>query len=392
MADIQSIYNRLNSGTAFTPLSVDTFGDWSLEAGDVISVSKDGTTYSTPAMQSGLKWNGGSKVAISSLGDKQREPLSVLSRQQYASGGGRGGYWNTRKAFTDIHQSDTQIELIAREQRTIGGKVTNLESSFTVMSDRIGGSISADGKIIASAAIEAVTGPDGRTLLGVFKVDADQIYLNGNTTLNGIMTIQNGNLRVNSAIAAEHYYLGTGAIPVTIDYGVYDLKIVQSGSSYTLQKQTYADGTWQNIGTFSRAVTSADWTWSNGSAKAHLSPQNQDIYSPAVDTWVKSGSPAYDNTTKLVSQNFIITDEDGQTVTTMNFNISASAAYTAGANEVTINMPVNQIYTTSGSAPGGATEATTLKTRVLQAIADSDKVCFRVDAGPEAKRWYYMQF
>lgn len=382
MADYASIYSRLNADTAFVPLSADTFGDWSLEAGDVVSVSKDGTVYRTPAMQSGLHWNGASKVAISSLGDKQREPLSILSRQKYA-GGGRGGYWNSRKAFTKIAQSDTEINLIATEQRTINGKVTTLESNFIVMSDRIGGSISTDGKIIASAAIEAITGPDGKTLLGVFRVNADHIYLNGNTTLSGAMEIVNGNLRVNSGIAAEHFYLGTGFIPVMMDYGVYDLKITQSGNTYTLQKQTYADAEWQDIGNFSRAVTSATWAWSNGRAKVDLSPQGQSYYSPSIDSWTVRGNPSVSGST--VSQDINIVDEDGNTVTILNVSVNASAA------ENPISIPTNYIYTTSGSAPSGSTAANTMKTRILQAIADSETLVFRVDCGGTQK-YYHMSF
>jgi len=381
VADIQGIYNRLNSGSQYTPLSAETFGDWSMEAGDLVTVVKDGRSYVTPIMQGDLKWDGASKVTIESVGNREREPLGRMSRRKYSGGG--GGYWNSKKAFTKIAQSDTEINLIAKEQRNIGGKVTTLESNFSVMSDRIGGSIDADGKIIAEAAIEAVTGPDGKTLLGIFRVNADHIYLNGNTTLSGAMEIVNGNLRVNSGIAAEHFYLGTGFIPVMMDYGVYDLKITQSGNTYTLQKQTYADAEWQDVGNFSRAVASATWAWSNGRAKVDLSPQGQSYYSPSIDSWTVRGNPSVNGST--VSQDINIVDEDGNTVTILNVSVNASAV------ENPISIPTNYIYTTPGLAPSGSTNATTMRTRILQAIADSETLVFRVDCGG-SKKYYHMNF
>lgn len=100
MADFQSIYNRLNNGTQFTPLSAQTFGDWSIEAGDIVTVTKDGTSYQTPVMRSGLEWRGASLVTIESTGNKERDALNKLSKQDYlGSGAGSGlhGYYGARR-------------------------------------------------------------------------------------------------------------------------------------------------------------------------------------------------------------------------------------------------------------------------------------------------------
>jgi len=341
MADYASIYSRLNADTAFVPLSADTFGDWSLEAGDVVSVSKDGTVYRTPAMQSGLHWNGASKVSISSLGDKQREPLSILSRQKYA-GGGRGGYWNSRKAFTKIAQSDTEINLIAKEQKNIGGKVTTLESNFSVMSDRIGGSISENGKIIASAAIEAITGPDGKTLLGVFRVNADKIIMDGKTTINDIMTV------TGSATLLK----GTVVIGDKIDTGVFigsdhvvsapGFKIrtgilagrtlnvvdVQPQGTNAL-RVTYADGTtWD----FSKA-TSLDGAWSStyGPFRVQASPQGETM--DIKVEFVANGPSGYPIVRPAkTGANLFVIDLDVGSLTGSGANASRTVSAKAGSN------------------------------------------------------------
>ena len=100
MADFQSIYNRLNNGTQFTPLSAQTFGDWSIEAGDIVTVSKDGASYQTPVMRSGLEWRGASLVTIESTGNKERDALNKLSKQDYlgtGAGSGLHGYYGARR-------------------------------------------------------------------------------------------------------------------------------------------------------------------------------------------------------------------------------------------------------------------------------------------------------
>ena len=100
MADFQSIYNRLNNGTQFTPLSAQTFGDWSIEAGDIVTVTKDGTSYQTPVMRSGLEWRGASLVTIESTGNKERDALNKLSKQDYlgtGAGSGLHGYYGAKK-------------------------------------------------------------------------------------------------------------------------------------------------------------------------------------------------------------------------------------------------------------------------------------------------------
>ena len=167
MADVnyQGIYNRLNGASQYTPLSAETFGDWSMEAGDVVTVTKDGKSYASPVMIAGTDWRGAGTVTVESTGNRKREPLSVLSRKKFSGGG--GGYWNSKKAFTRIDKNDERVSIIAEKQTELGGKVTTLRSDFTVMSNRISGSISSNGKIIAEAAIEAISSIDssGRRVL-----------------------------------------------------------------------------------------------------------------------------------------------------------------------------------------------------------------------------------
>ena len=56
-----------------------------------------------------------------------------------------------------------------------------------------------------------------------------------------------------------------------------------------------------------------------------------------------------------------------------------------------IDIPSAYIYTTAGSPPSGSTELSTMRTRVLQAIDDSETLVFRVDCG-DARKYYHTSF
>ena len=88
-ASLQPIYERLNAAPTYHPLSADTFADWSMEAGDIIKVTRDDDTYESPVNNSTMTWKKGSKITVSSDGNEKRSPVSKVSRKKY-NGGGSG--------------------------------------------------------------------------------------------------------------------------------------------------------------------------------------------------------------------------------------------------------------------------------------------------------------
>ena len=85
------IYNRLHNVEPYHPLDADTFADWSVEAGDVVTVTRDGKSYESPVHVAKMNWRKGIKVALSSAGNEERKPLAKMSQKKYARGGGGGG-------------------------------------------------------------------------------------------------------------------------------------------------------------------------------------------------------------------------------------------------------------------------------------------------------------
>lgn len=87
-AKLDGIYDRLNNAPQYHPFEASTFADWSMEAGDMVTVSRNGTSYSSPVHSSRMTWKGTPQINISSTGKKERDPVAKVSRQKYRGGSG----------------------------------------------------------------------------------------------------------------------------------------------------------------------------------------------------------------------------------------------------------------------------------------------------------------
>lgn len=231
-ADVNGIYSRLNEGTQYTPMNASTYADWSLEAGDVVTVSKGGKNYRTPVMTGRVKWNGAGRVDIESTGNKKREPLSKQSKNQYSEGTrGGGGYYGAKQGGEDhawLEDTDDHVALVAKNLVGYTKDGTELWSEiakFEVGKDGINSSVKQTlagldlawteirqtknnislivdgaGVVTPASLILAVNGNKSSA-----KLSADQIEINGNTTLRGLLNVDGGNL-----IVSKNIYTGLG--------------------------------------------------------------------------------------------------------------------------------------------------------------------------------------
>lgn len=119
------IYNRLNTFGAYVPIQSKMIWDWSIEAGDIIKVVRDSTTYSVPIFQSVMTWRGGYVVSeVGNTGDQMRPVSSYDERSSY-----RTQYGISANEIIDkISQSTGPITLQASDLTlngnfTIGGEL-----------------------------------------------------------------------------------------------------------------------------------------------------------------------------------------------------------------------------------------------------------------------------
>ena len=102
-ASLAPIYNRLNAAPSYHPLEAETFADWSLEAGDIVTVTRDGKSYESPVHSSTVTWKKGQQVKVSSGGNEERDSVSKMSQRKFNRGS--SGLRATEERYRQIETS-----------------------------------------------------------------------------------------------------------------------------------------------------------------------------------------------------------------------------------------------------------------------------------------------
>ena len=125
-ASLQPIYQRMNAAPQYHPLEADTFADWTVEAGDVVTISRGSTDYQSPVHSSVMVWRGSPQVTLSATGNEQRKAISKVSKEKYARGGSgisRAGQWynyqvNQEHLLYEVFNTDGRM---SHFEVTVGG-------------------------------------------------------------------------------------------------------------------------------------------------------------------------------------------------------------------------------------------------------------------------------
>ena len=102
-ASLNPIFERLKNAPTYHPLDADTFEDWSIEAGDLVTVTRDGRSYQSPVHSTKINWNKKQKVTISSTGNEKRESVAKTSQRKFR--GGSSGLWSSQNSYRLIATS-----------------------------------------------------------------------------------------------------------------------------------------------------------------------------------------------------------------------------------------------------------------------------------------------
>lgn len=87
MGVLENVLAKMQATPQFRPMSADTFSDWSIEAGDIITVDVGGQSQTLPVFSSDLDWGGAAMSTLSCSGSRERPTLSKAERQSYAAFG-----------------------------------------------------------------------------------------------------------------------------------------------------------------------------------------------------------------------------------------------------------------------------------------------------------------
>ena len=131
IAKATPIYNRLHGLGAYSPVSARVIMDWSIEAGDIINIVNDSTTYSVPIFQQSMAWRGGYVVSdLLSDGDNVRPVLDYDERTYYRLNSEMSKKVGDDEIISKINQSPESITIQANKVNLTGYVTfTNLSTS-----------------------------------------------------------------------------------------------------------------------------------------------------------------------------------------------------------------------------------------------------------------------
>jgi len=179
-ASTGDILRRLNSVDGYHPFTASTFSDWSIEAGDIISVSRDGTKYQSPVCSSTLVWKGQPQVNVSSTGTQEREAIAVMSAKEY-SGSARSG--NSYRSGVYRGRYDSTLDShIQESERQVLISIDNLDKKLGTRIDQTDTSVSMSVGRLKYSKIEKYATKDKFPASG----NSDTLYVAKDTGLNYI--------------------------------------------------------------------------------------------------------------------------------------------------------------------------------------------------------------
>lgn len=240
--DVNPIYQRLNGIQDYHPFTANTFADWSLEAGDIVSINRGGTTYSGPTQINTIKWNGQQQVTVEVPGEQTRGSVARMSAETYNGGNGggnsyRSGYrrntkeeligakirenadnikleaWNREQADNTFEASlKVQADAITAEVKNRKKGDEELSGQIKVEAGKISQIVTAvgrNGEVTAASIMMAINGDKSN-----IKISADKVYIDGDTTINDIFTVRN-----NYIFARKPILVSEGSFSTYIDGG-----------------------------------------------------------------------------------------------------------------------------------------------------------------------------
>lgn len=124
---ITPIYNRVNALGAYSPISIKVVADWSIEAGDIISFTYGGETFTLPIFQQTYTWRGGYVTAqMLSNGEATMPTTNGALRSEYRS-------------KTRMHEFEVTLETLLSRIESINGDFTQIQQTVDAITQIVNG-------------------------------------------------------------------------------------------------------------------------------------------------------------------------------------------------------------------------------------------------------------
>lgn len=241
MGFAENVLNKVRGTPIFKPASVDSFGNWAIEAGDVITVENDGATEHIPIFSSDMNWNGSAKTTMSCTGNQKREIQDKQTRKDNVMSNSLSRYADRRldeladsfgvelgnvRSALDVYVKDTEEYKEANTTivASIDENVSLLNLRVTSVKEEVDGKIStietAQNSLTAKVTgAEASIELNAKNINGVSSsvatLQANVIKLQGDVNVGGNLTLTDGNIiALTEIIAAHGLTIGTDHITI----------------------------------------------------------------------------------------------------------------------------------------------------------------------------------
>lgn len=130
-----AIYNRLSGFEPFNPSTADLFTDWSMQAGDIVTVKSDSKEYKLPVYSMNMNWRGAPKIVAESTGNETRKPPDERERASFETNravsglGGRAKSLENRMTWAEVNIDENKgfIQLTAGKLEEAEGRLSQAE-------------------------------------------------------------------------------------------------------------------------------------------------------------------------------------------------------------------------------------------------------------------------
>lgn len=299
-----AIYNRLNALGAYKPIQSNMIWDWSIEAGDIIDITRDSTTYTTPIFQQTMTWRGGYVVSeLANSGDALRPVPNYNERSTYRMQSEMSAKVGDNEIISKINQSPEAI--------TIQASKVNLTGYVTFTNLSTPGQTTIDGGNLTTGTISADRIAAGSLSIG--KLDT--------ATQNTINTAaSNASTALSDAAAAQSTANSANSQEQLIYISKPSGTTTQSATTTWVTNTTGNQNTW----TLKRP------TYDSSYPVLFVATQRKNVAGTVTCT-----TPQIDNTTTVIDGGHITTGTiDASVVSVTNLNASNITSGSLSANYI----------------------------------------------------------
>lgn len=202
-----TILSALSDVGTFNPVAADTFADWTMQAGDVVTFKSGTESYKTPVYTMRMTWKGSPRVSMESTGEEKPAPIPLFQRRSF--GGGRGLARAEKEAEEFRAWATIQIDEQKGDLQLLTGSVNDLTGEFANAVIRLNGvegliELKADASDVDGKFSEAWVAINGKA--SQIDLNAEKVRINAlETEILGLVTLE----EFESVKGWSEYFAGT---------------------------------------------------------------------------------------------------------------------------------------------------------------------------------------